>query len=83
MAEEGWYKIDSYTQFMQDAIAAGIEEKFRPSLSAYSRKNKDFKPDECFLDTVGQLDSRKPGVIATAKYIAEYTKKLSDIYCKA
>lgn len=80
MAENGWYKMNSYKQFMMDAEAAEIEEEYRPALSEYSRKNKALKPDEHFLETITQQQSRKPGVLAAEKYIADFTQKLCDIY---
>lgn len=80
MAEEGWYKIDSYTQFMLDVESAEIEADYRPALSVYSRKNKEFKPEDHFLDTIGQTKSYKPILVATAKYLGDYTLKLSRIY---
>lgn len=80
LAEQGWYPLNSYTQFMMDAELAEIEAEYRPALSVYSRKNAEMGSDICFLDTLGQLDSRKPSILATAKFIAEYTQKLSNIY---
>ena len=80
MAENGWYKMNSYRQFMMDVESAEIEAKDRLALSAYSRKNKDFKPDEHLLETIAQEESHKPGVLATEKYIADFTQRLCNYY---
>ena len=80
MAENGWYPIDSYTQFRMDADNAGVEKKYIPAESVFSRKNKDFDPEDRYLNVVGNLQSTKPNLEHSYKLIAEATQKIVNYY---
>lgn len=80
MAEEGWYPIGIYSQFLLDAKNAGIPEEYITDITVLSRNNKKLDPEEHYLDTVDKPSSKKAGTLNSNKLLAEKTLKYSGFY---
>lgn len=80
MAEEGWYPIGVYTQFLLDAKKAGVPDEFITDITVLSRNNHKLDQEEHYLDTVDKTTSTKASTQNSNKLLAEKTLMLTHFY---